>query len=181
MGLSNPYTGYSISFVSKPLPIFTTIPRDAEGLNSLLLPLIDKYRKENEESHSSNVRCNWRSNWEIHKLPEFQFFNEWILQHIQDVCSYHLSIPSISFKIMNEWIMQYEEGDYAVPHEHFPHTLSIIYYADCDDNAAPVIFENDLSIQPEVGKLIIFPSNISHQVKQTKGRRTVVSLNVNGQ
>ena len=79
MGLSNPYTGYSISFVSKPLPIFTTIPRDAEGLNAILLPLIDKYRKENEESHSSNVRCNWRSNWEIHKLPEFQFFNEWIL------------------------------------------------------------------------------------------------------
>ena len=50
---------------------------------------------------------------------------------------------------------------------------------DCDEDAAPTTFENSIEIQPEVNKLVIFPSQLCHEVKQTEGRRVTVSMNLN--
>ena len=178
MGLSNPYMGFDIIGVNKVLPIFTTIPKDHWAINERLLPLIEQYREEHSENHETNVKCNWRSDWMVQTDKRFSEFNEWILEACSFVCQYHLN-TQVKFSIANEWLMVYEKGDYATPHEHFPYCFSIIYYVDCDENAAPVIFEDEVEINPEVGKLVIFPSELKHEVKQTEGRRVVVSMNLN--
>ena len=178
MGLSNPYMGFDIIGVNKVLPIFTTIPKDHWAINERLLPLIEQYRIEHSENHETNVKCNWRSDWMVQTDKRFSEFNEWILEACSFVCQYHLN-TQVNFSIANEWLMVYEKGDYAIPHDHFPFCLSVIYYVDCDENAAPVVFENQLEVLPENGKLIIFPSSVSHEVKQTEGKRVVVSMNLN--
>lgn len=178
MGLSNPYMGFDIIGVNKVLPIFTTIPKDHWAINERLLPLIEQYRIEHSENHETNVKCNWRSDWMVQTDKRFSEFNEWILEACSFACQYHLN-TQVTFSIANEWLMVYEKGDYAIPHEHFPYCLSVIYYVDCDANAAPVIFEDEVEINPEVGKLVIFPSELKHEVKQTEGKRVVVSMNLN--
>tara|TARA_E500000331_G_scaffold295438_1_gene293680 strand:+ start:482 stop:1024 length:543 start_codon:yes stop_codon:yes gene_type:complete len=178
MGLSNPYMGFDIIGVNKVLPIFTTIPKDHWAINERLLPLIEQYRIEHSENHETNVKCNWRSDWMVQTDKRFSEFNEWILEACSFACQYHLN-TQVTFSIANEWLMVYEKGDYAIPHEHFPYCLSVIYYVDCDENAAPVIFEDEVEINPEVGKLVIFPSELKHEVKQTEGKRVVVSMNLN--
>ena len=178
MILGNPYRGFDIIGVNKVLPIFTTIPKDHWAINERLLPLIEQYRQEHSESYETNVKCNWRSDWYVQTDERFNEFNEWILEACSFVCQYHLN-TQVTFSIANEWLMVYEKGDYATPHEHFPYCFSIIYYVDCDENAAPVIFEDEVEIKPEIGKLVIFPSELKHEVKQTEGRRVVVSMNLN--
>ena len=174
MGLNDYYEGFDVIPVQTTLPVFTTIPKDSPNI----LSLIEQYRQEHSENHETNVKCNWRSNWYVHNDERFNEFNEWILNACSFVCQYHLN-TQVTFSIANMWLMMYESGDYAIPHEHFPFCLSVIYYVDCDENAAPTIFEDELEIKPEVGKLVIFPSEIKHEVKQTEGRRVVVSMNLN--
>ena len=178
MGLSDPYMGFDIIGVNKVLPLFTTIPKDHWAINERLLPLIEQYRIEHSENHETNVKCNWRSDWMVQTDERFNEFNEWILEACSFACQYHLN-TQVTFSIANEWLMVYEKGDYAIPHEHFPYCLSVIYYVDCDANAAPVIFEDEVEIKPEIGKLVIFPSELKHEVKQTEGKRVVVSMNLN--
>tara|TARA_B100001778_G_scaffold27537_1_gene20124 strand:- start:109 stop:654 length:546 start_codon:yes stop_codon:yes gene_type:complete len=179
MSLTDPYRGFDVIGVNKELPIFSTIPRDHYHINAKLLPLIEEYRKEHSESITTNVVCNWRSDWHVESDERFNWFNDWILNHVDFLCKYHLQVDNVSFSIANEWLMMYESGDYAKYHDHFPFCLSVIYYVDCDENAAPVVFENQLEVLPENGKLIIFPSSVSHEVNQTEGRRVVVSMNLN--
>ena len=174
MGLSDYYEGFDVIPVQTTLPVFTTIPKDSPNI----LSLIEQYRQEHSDSIETNVKCNWRSNWYVHNDERFNEFNEWILNACSFVCQYHLN-TQVKFSIANEWLMVYEKGDYAIPHDHFPFCLSVIYYVDCDENAAPVVFENQLEVLPENGKLIIFPSSVSHEVNQTEGRRVVVSMNLN--
>ena len=178
MCIRDSYKGFDVIGVNKELPIFTTIPKDYQEVNDSLLPLIQQYRSEHSDSIETNVKCNWRSDWFIHEDNRFNEFNKWILEACSFVCQYHLN-TQVNFSIANEWLMVYEKGDYAIPHDHFPFCLSVIYYVDCDENAAPVVFENQLEVLPENGKLIIFPSSVSHEVKQTEGKRVVVSMNLN--
>ena len=176
--LSDPYRGFEIAQVTKTLPIFTTIPRDSHRINEDLFPLIEQYRNEHSESLTTNVVCNWRSDWYVQKDERFNWFNEWILGHVDFLAKYHLG-QEINFSIANEWLMMYDVGDYAKLHDHFPYCLSVIYYVGCEENAAPVVFERQLEISPEAGKLIIFPSSLQHEVDKTEGRRVAVSMNLN--
>ena len=69
------------------------------------------------------------------------WFNDWILNHVDFLCKYHLQVDNVSFSIANEWLMMYESGDYAKYHDHFPFCLSVIYYVDCDENAEVWLYE----------------------------------------
>lgn len=178
MGLSDYYEGFDISNVNKRLPIFTTIPKDYKDINDKLYPLIEEYRNNHSENLETNVRATWRSDWEVHKHEQFNFFVEWILKATSFISAYHLN-TNIQYDVCNMWLMIYEKGDYAIPHDHFPSTMSVVYYVDVENNAAPITFEDELDIHPETGKLIIFPSVIQHKVNKTNTKRVVVGMNLN--
>ena len=74
----------------------------------------------------------------------------------------------------------YEHNDYTIKHDHFPAIFSACYYVDVKDNCSPIIFgENDeLSIQPENGMLLIWLGMIPHKVMPTKKKRTCICMNV---
>ena len=96
MGLNDYYEGFDVIPVQITLPIFTTIPQDAPNI----LPLIEQYRQEHSESHETNVKCNWRSDWMVQKDERFNDFNEWILNACSFVCEYHLN-TQVKFSDMN--------------------------------------------------------------------------------
>ena len=74
--------------------------------------------------------------------------------------------------------MEYEKGNYAVRHNHWPANLSGVYYIDVEENAAPIIFENNFPIEPKNGMLLLFPSIVNHEVPPSKGKRIVASINL---
>ena len=74
--------------------------------------------------------------------------------------------------------MEYEKGNHAVKHNHWPATLSGVYYIDVEENSSPIIFENNFVIKPKNGMLLLFPSIVNHEVPPSKGKRIVASINL---
>ena len=75
--------------------------------------------------------------------------------------------------------MQYEGGDYAQSHDHFPNSFSCVYYIDVEEDCSPIIFEGELEINPKPGMVVIFPSVLMHEVPKTDKKRMVISMNFN--
>ena len=75
--------------------------------------------------------------------------------------------------------MMYEDGESTQRHSHLPFDYSSCYYVDVEPDSAPIIFEKDLlTIQPENGMLLIWPSILEHEVPPTKGKRMGISMNI---
>ena len=167
-------SSFDILNVRKELPIFTVeLPTDG-----VLQDLIVNYRKNNPEGTKSNVKA-WRSDWYTHKKdPQFKYFVDLVSNACDFICHNHFNVkPDVVLTCSNMWIAQYDVGDYAQNHDHFPDTLSCVYFVEVEDNCAPLIFEDTLEIQPKNGLLVIFPSIVRHKVDPTQGPRTVISMN----
>ena len=61
------------------------------------------------------------------------------------------------------WGYKIVDGFEGVPHNHWPHMLTFVYYMDASD---PVYFPFlDMEIQPYPGLMIMFRGNVFHQVR----------------
>ena len=169
-------SSFDIKKVSKEIPVFKTILQPPN--DGVLLRLIEEYREHHPEGYESNVKA-WRSNWFVHKSNrQFEYF----VKLVTKACNFlshnffHIKEEAL-LECSNMWFIQYENGDYTEPHDHYPSVLSSVYFVEVEDNCAPLIFEDSLEIQPEDGMLVIFPSILKHKVEPTDGKRTVVSMN----
>ena len=41
------------------------------------------------------------------------------------------------------WVMEYEKGNYAARHSHYPADWSAVFYAKMDEKSSPVVIENE--------------------------------------
>jgi len=167
----------SILTVEKQLPIFTTILENHQEINEYLMGVVKEYRSNYPQGLSTNVDA-WRSSWHTHRITDkFQS----IIDTILDACNfisrgyYH---HDIVYEVKNMWAMMYDGGDSAFKHDHFPSTLSCVYYIDVDDDCSPIIFEGAVTVQPKNGMLIVFPSILMHEVPSTTGKRVAISMNI---
>ena len=75
----------------------------------------------------------------------------------------------------------WRKGDYTKKHNHAPTyqrtVLSGCYYAHVEEGASPIVFEGEEPIYPENDTLIIFSSNLYHEVPPTDAERIVMSFN----
>ena len=74
--------------------------------------------------------------------------------------------------------MIYEGGDYTKKHCHFPSTFAAVIYIDVDENSAPIVFEDQLTVVPISGSLVVFPALLEHQVPKTDSKRIVIAMNI---
>ena len=74
--------------------------------------------------------------------------------------------------------MIYEGGDYTKKHFHFPSTFAAGIYIDVDENSAPIVFEDQLTVVPTSGSLVVFPALLEHQVPKTDSKRIVIAMNI---
>jgi len=165
-------------FVEKLIPIFTTKLENYEGKNTFLLHLVSELKKQNSDSDASNVKAWYK------RLTNENVGFESIVSEIVAACNFigsefsKESKEKIKFKSHNLWVIEYEEGDYTKIHTHFPSDFSCVYYIDVAEDSSPMIIEGRIKIKPENGLLVIFPGILDHEVPKTKGKRTVLSLNV---
>ena len=167
----------SMKTVEKKMPVWTSILDNNIEINNYLKNAILEHRENDPEWHTSNVKA-WHSSFETHTdNPKFIP----LVNVVLDACNfisreyYHCAQKYFCF---NMWAMMYEESEYAIQHNHFPSDFACVYYVDVEPDCAPIIFESSLKIQPKNGMLVLFPALIEHEVPATKGRRMVISMNI---
>ena len=144
-----------------------------QKLNNKLKNIISDFRKEYPESDNSNVKA-WHSHFDTHKKePKFNILIDKILKKSQEFLEVNFNLHLLNF-----WVMEYEKGNHAIRHNHWPATLSGVYYIDVEENSSPIIFENNFVIKPKNGMLLLFPSIVNHEVPPSKGKRIVASINL---
>ena len=144
-----------------------------QELNNKLKKIISNFRKEYPESDNTNVKA-WHSHFDTHvKEPKFNI----LIDRVMDASKDFINIKC-NLYLLNFWVMEYEKGNHTVKHNHWPATLSGIYYIDVEENSSPIIFENNFVIKPKNGMLLLFPSIVNHEVPPTKGKRIVASFNL---
>lgn len=149
---------------------------------------------------------NWISNttyntsdgtYDCYKDVQFFDLNTWVLNEVKTY-SQLLDIDE-SFDYGSAWFNIYNKHDYQEFHKHPGYKISAIYILDCDpDSESEIYFKNPtdemfeikyknitnknsqiISHQSVPGKLIIFPSNISHCVSKNKSDKKRISLSYN--
>ena len=144
-----------------------------QELNNKLKKIISDFRKEYPESDNSNVKA-WHSHFDTHvKEPKFNI----LIDRVMDASKDFINIKC-NLYLLNFWVMEYEKWNHAVKHNHWPATLSGVYYIDVEENSSPIIFENNFAIKPKNGMLLLFPSIVNHEVPPSKGKRIVASINL---
>ena len=180
-----------VQFVSKPMPIFSTIFEDHVEFNQYMKQVILEHRQNNPESNNSNVKA-WHSSWDTHEHNlKFQPLVDRTLLTCDYISqSFFHSIPDLtSYTVVDLWAIMYEDYEYTDRHSHFGSDFSACYYVDVELDSSPIIFEsirndgvNDnnqpLTIQPQNGMLAIWPAILHHEVPPTKGRRMCISMNI---
>ena len=82
------------------------------------------------------------------------------------VVEYELMIDPI---ITDYWMAFYKKGDYTVPHYHLPALYSFNYFIKTPKGSSPfVLTTSKVEIEPEEGKLVIFPSLLVHEVPKNE-------------
>jgi hypothetical protein len=71
--------------------------------------------------------------------------------------------------ISDYWMAFYKKGDYTVPHYHLPALYSFNYFIKTPKGSSPfVLTTSKVEIEPEEGKLVIFPSSLVHEVPKNE-------------
>ena len=71
--------------------------------------------------------------------------------------------------ISDYWMAFYKKGDYTVPHYHLPALYSFNYFIKTPKGSSPfVLTTSKVEIEPEEGKLVIFPSFLVHEVPKNE-------------
>ena len=150
---------------------------DCNNIKNLILD----YEKNNPVGMESNVKA-WSSNYHTHNETEvFLDYVSHILGVSQNTYNNMFSVNS-ELLLENFWVSHYRKGDYTKKHNHAPTyqrtIISGCYYAHVEKGASPIIFEGEDPIYPENDTLIIFSSNLYHEVPPTDTERIVMSFNL---
>jgi Rps23 Pro-64 3,4-dihydroxylase Tpa1-like proline 4-hydroxylase len=140
---------------------------------------------------NKNIRSTQIYNWnkdsnkltDVHWTYFWKYIFENAVKEYQQLFEH--KIPLISLLEISS--LKYETGDFYKAHTdhhgNIPRTLSIIYFLNNDYEGGSIFFQNPMTgedimeIKPEIGRLLLWPSNFiyPHRVdKVTKGRRHVL-------
>lgn len=168
----------NVQTVDKKIPIFTTNISNYDNILKLAAEGVLEEQKKNPVPMDSNVKAFYVSDYSSHILnKKFNPLIDLVLSFCKEISKKYYKVNS-EFKCCNCWGMLYKEGDYAIPHHHYPSTLAAIVYIDLEENGTPIIFEEKFTIQPENGLMVVFPAILTHEVPKSKGKRIVVAMNI---
>ena len=138
------------------------------------------YQVSHKKSNKSNVKA-WHSKYALHN--DTKDFDD-LIKIVEDRVWHSLDQTKFrNFRIecVESWAIIYKKGDETVRHKHSDQQYSAVYYAKAEHNAAPIKFDNHLSIIPETGMLICFPGWLWHHVPKIVDdqERICMSFNLN--
>ena len=96
------------------------------------------------------------------------YFNRWeheshaVVNHVQRVPPF-ANREGTQLGVHKLWGYKIVDGFEGVPHNHWPHMLTFVYYMDASD---PIYFPYlDMKIDPYPGLMILFRGNVFHKVQ----------------
>ena len=143
-----------------------------------ILNMVNDYRRNNPTSVNSNSHLSsWRSDWKTHKKDSrFNVLIDFTIETLEKIHK-DLFHSEREFACIEMWIAQYDKGDHAERHYHYPLDWSAVYYINVEDNTSPIIFGEDIRVQPENNMMLLFPGWLNHRVPKTQGKRTLIAMN----
>lgn len=161
-------------------PIFTFDLN--EEINADEIVEICHYYKTDEykERHKQAVYA-WRSDYQstsTGSMPKFQKLLDVVEKKINPIWK----LP-YTYKIDHFWFAIYNKGDSSQEHDHGIVDLACVYFAATPENSAPLVLpsiNNEFSITPKTGMLVVFPGNCIHYVPRSthQGERIIVAMNI---
>jgi len=171
----------TISVPSRALAFFLDLSPFAAELR-LAREGVEDLRQSPSENVKLNVGAKFMSPWDSPKrTAKFYPLLRVVLQNIYTVCKSHFrsDLLALNFKLraFQCWCAEYEEGDETTFHNHFPSDFSSIVYLHMDQEAAPIVLENQVEVHLKTGSLLFFQGHVNHHVPKTLGRRSVLVAN----
>ena len=175
------------------IKIQNLLKMDKEYIQPLHNKLLDIVIKTGDKQNkSSNVKANM-TDWYMHtKYKDFETLAKIVkVLLVQDTLPTNKNKPietKHKYDIREMWGAVYHKDDYTLKHWHWPCTWSFGYYLKTSKNTPPIIFNNatngkeigNIIYYPQIGDLIIFPSEIYHEVpiQKTNEERIMIAGNL---
>ena len=188
-----------------PTPVFEKKLDNHEKLNKELEKYIYDLKKNDPDGQIKSNAGGWHSkSFDIGNTPiikEFILsFNNYLSKVITDYMSWKCDTKDIVISSM--WSVINKKNTFNIKHVHPNAAMSAAYYVKAKKNSGDIVFYdpkevktmyhppiktfNEISseaitIEPEEGKLLLFPAYLYHSVKENLSNddRIVISFNVN--
>jgi hypothetical protein len=168
----------NVETVEAKLPVFTIDISEHQDVVNLAKEAILEQHQINPISIESNVKAHYVTGWMSHKEnSKYQPLIDLVINAVKFISKGFFN-QEIDFYCFNCWGIIYNPGDYTIRHSHYPSDFAVAVYLEIEDGAAPIIFNEKLTIYPKSNTMVIFPASLHHEVPKTNARRMVVSMNI---
>ena len=166
------------------IPLFIT-PLFAVSIPEGLPKLETIKNYEFKETNTPNKRDFFVTK-KMSVLDDFPEERDILLNKFNEIKNNHLSLTETEFIITRSWGTKVEKGSFSEYHFHSNNYYSgVFYFSDCEDNSAPIEFENPLggfqtfdfhvenynainsrfqTVNIAKNTLILFPSYVRHRI-----------------
>lgn len=187
------------------VPFFSHLWAGKADLNARLRDLILAREKEHPGQRKTNVG-GWQSTEDLHRWTGEA--GQELVGMVTDLVNTATSQLFAHFQTSDEfswglamWANVNRRGDYNLVHVHPGSTWSCVYYVDAGDvdkseneHGAITFFSpllastnsfftkalpNQFTVQPEAGRMVLFPSYLQHQVHPYFGEKPRISIAIN--
>ena len=154
-----------------------------------------KFKKGGENWSVSTF--NTCGSYNLTTNQKFDDLHTWIFKEV-DKYKNQMSHKNSKIKCIDSWFNIYNKYDYQERHEHYPNDISAVYYLKTPENSGSIKFythepyggnfgyieNNPLTwktywLNPKPGTLLIFKSNLMHEVEQNKSNQQRISIALN--
>jgi len=141
---------------------------------------------------------NTSGTYPIHMDKEFDNLNSWIFAQVYNYIA-AIGFLNCNISVSSSWFNFYKQYDYQEMHNHLPDhdDISAVYFLKSPKGSGNLVFNSHepvgknifnqdnpytwktFEVPPKEGLLVIFKSNMFHQVKQNKSKDTRISFAYN--
>tara|TARA_R100001509_G_C4849109_1_gene209430 strand:+ start:437 stop:1021 length:585 start_codon:yes stop_codon:yes gene_type:complete len=140
---------------------------------------------------------NTCGSYNLTKNKNFKNLHDWIFKQVTKY-AHQIGYENCKIKCLDSWFNIYNKYEYQERHEHLPNDISAVYYLKTPEKSGNIRFyshepsgvkycyvkNNPLTwktywIKSEEGLLLIFKSNLMHEVEQNKSSQQKISMALN--
>ena len=155
-------------------PIFIGEYPYADALKEELVSHLEKW--PDDQGKGTNVKATMTP-WNI-LSPQIDKLKQYIIGEVKEILPSNLKPLSIQW--IDFWGCIYRQDEYAIPHDHVPSYLSLVYFLKSEEVYSPLVFTEDgREVSPKEGRFVIFPGYLKHHVPKHRYNNTRMTLSGN--